>query len=183
MHQFEIQPANRSSTSPIKPEEKVAAANRDRILLTRIFALLICLIAIVNILPSYLFWHRWSQQIAPPTLPGWVYWQVFVAGLCLTYAVFLVQIADWTALMSVSIMSLILAMGYGLITVSLILGGANSPAARWLALDGPTLDRGTTWCAAMLCTATLISYLGGRESSRWKRSQQLLEKVSPSRAS
>ncbi len=163
------------------PEAKVAAANRDRVLLTRVFGILICLVGSINMVPSYLFWNRWSQQITPPPLPHWVYWQVFIAALCLVYAIFLWQIADWSALKSVSIVMLIMAMGYGLITISLILGGAQSPAARWLSLDGQTLDRGKTWCATMLCVVTLISYLGGRESSKWKRSNQLLEKIDSDR--
>ncbi len=175
MDPIEIQ--TKSSSPSATPQAKVAAANRDRVLLTRVFGMLICLVGIVNMVPSYLFWNRWSQQIAAPPLPQWVYWQVFVAALCLVYAVFLCQIADWSALKSVSFMMLIMAMGYGLITASLALGGLQSPAARWLSLDGQTLDRGKTWCATMLCVATLISYLGGRESSKWKRANQLLDKI------
>jgi len=124
-----------------------------------------------------LFWNRWSEQILAPTLPQWVYWQVFIAALCLVYAVFLIQIADWSALKSVSIVMLVVAMGYGLVTASLVLGGVQSPAARCLSLDGQTLDRGKIWCATMLCIATLISYFGGRESSKWKRANFLLDKT------
>jgi len=163
------------------PEAKVAAANRDRVLLTRVFGVLICLVAIVNMAPSYLFWNRWSQQIEAPPLPQWVYWQVFAAALCLVYAVFLLQIADWSALQSVSVVMLIMAMGYGLVTISLVLGEAQSPAARWLSLDGQALDRGKTWCATMLCIATLISYLGGRESSKWKQANLLMDKINSDR--
>ena len=102
---------------------------------------------------------------------------MFIAALCLVYVVFLWQIADWSALKSVSIVMLIVAMGYGLITVSLVLGGVQSPAARWFSLDDQILDRGKIWCATMLCVATLISYLGGRASSKWKRANLLMDKV------
>ena len=155
----------------------VAAANRDRSVLTRVFGALICLVGIINMVPSYLFWNRWSQQIEAPALPQWVYWQVFIAALCLVYAVFVCQIADWSALKSVSIVMLVMAMGYGLVTASLVLGGEQSPAARWLSLDSQAFDRGKTWCATMLCVATLISYLGGRESSKWKRANLLMDKT------
>ena len=155
----------------------MATANRHRVLITRRFSVLICLVGVVNMVPSYLFWNWWSQQIAAQPLPQWVYWQVFIAGLCFVYAVFLWQIADWSALKSVSTVMLIMAMGYGLITVSLVLGGAQSPAARWFALDGQIFERGKTWCATMLCVATLISYFGGRRSSKWKRANLLLDKI------
>jgi len=170
-----------ASPSVATSASKVATANRDRVLLTRAVGILIFLVGIVNMVPSYLFWSRWSQQIVAPPLPQWVYWQVFIAALCLVYAVFLWQIADWSALKSVAIVMLIIAMGYGLITVSLMLGGEQSPAARWLSLKGQTLDRGQTWCATMLCVATLISYLGGRESSKWKRANSLLDKINSDR--
>ena len=177
MDPIEIQTSESLSPSAATPEAKVAAANRDRVLLTHFFSFLIFLTGVINIFPSYVFWSRWSQQIAAPPLPHWVYWQVFIGALCWVYAIFLWQIADWTALKSVSFVMLIMAMGYGLISASLILGGAQSPAARWLSLEGPILDRGTTWCATMLCVATLISYLGGREASKWKRANQLLDKI------
>ena len=160
------------SSSPLE-----AAANRDRSVLRRVFGNLIFLFGVINMAPTFLFWNRWSEQILAPTLPQWVYWQVFIAALCLVYAVFLIQIADWSALKSVSIVMLVVAMGYGLVTASLVLGGAQSPAARWLSLDGQTLDRGKIWCATMLCIATLISYFGGRESSKWKRANFLLDKT------
>jgi len=136
----------------------VAAANRDRGVLRRVFGNLIFLFGVINMAPTLLFWNRWSEQILAPTLPQWVYWQIFIAAICLVYAVFLIQIADWSALKSVSIVMLVMAMGYGLVTASLVLGGAQSPAARWLSLDAQVLDRGKTWCATMLCVATLISY-------------------------
>ena len=164
-------------TESSSPEAEIAAANRDRVLLTRVFGIAISLVGIANMVPSYLFWNRWSQQIAAPPLPQWVYWQVFIAALCLVYVVFLWQIADWSALKSVSIVMLIMAMGYGLVTVSLVLGGVQSPAARWFSLDDQILDRGKIWCATMLCVATLISYLGGRASSKWKRANLLMDKV------
>jgi len=155
----------------------VAAANRDRSVLRRVFGNLIFLFGVINMAPTFLFWNRWSEQILAPTLPQWVYWQVFIAALCLVYAVFLIQIADWSALKSVSIVMLVVAMGYGLVTASLVLGGAQSPAARWLSLDAQVLDRGKTWCATMLCVATLISYFGGRESSKWKQANLLMDKI------
>ena len=178
MPDIDIQPDNRHHKQRSTPAEKAAQAHRDRVLLTRLFAVMVLLTGCFSIVPPAMFWNRWSQQLDPAAIPRWVILQTFVAGMCVVYAVFLLQIADWSALKAVSVVMLVLAMAYGLISVSLLLGGGNGPIAQILHLEGATLDRATKWSAAMLCVTTLISYLGGREASKWQRTCQLVHRMS-----
>ena len=177
MPDINIQPDNPHAQLHKTPAEKAAQVHRDRVLLTRLFAVMVLLTGGFSIIPPAMFWNRWIQQLDPAAIPRWVIWQTFVAGLCVVYAVFLLQIADWSALKAVSVVMLILAMAYGLISVSLLLGGGNGPIARTFNIEGATLNQATKWSAAMLCVTTLISYLGGREASKWQRTAQLLAKT------
>ena len=90
------------------------------------------------------------------------------------YAIFLLQVADWASLRAVSFAMLAIAMTFGLLSTGLIVGDGSGFVPKFLELEGSLVQRAGFWCVAMLCVATLASYLGGRESARWQRAEKLL---------
>lgn len=147
----------------------------DRIVLARFLAVCLIGVAIVNVVPAVIYWYRWSSMdVVESSLPRWVYLQVFAALLHVVYAIFLVQVADWASLRAVSYAMLAVAMTFGLLSTGLIVGDGSGSVPKFLELEGSLVQRAGLWCVAMLCVATLASYLGGRESARWQRAEKLL---------
>lgn len=146
----------------------------DRIVLGRFLAVCLLGIALVNVIPAALYWYRWAAEDSASPLPRWVYLQAFSALLHVVYAIFLVQVADWASLRAVSWAMLVIAMSFGLLSTGLIVGDGSGFVPQFLELQGSLVRRAGLWCVAMLCVATLASYLGGRESARWQRAEQLL---------
>ncbi len=178
---------NPSETSPTRSEfslQKRAVHSRtDRILLAKIFAALLCLVATINLVPALYCWMRWVQFGEPVELARWMYLQVFVAALHLIYAVFLLQIPDWSALRTVAIASLVFAFVFGTVSTGLLLGDGQGLIANFLEIPYSLTTRASIWCVAMLCLSTLISYLSGREAENWRRAEQLLREILHSKSS
>jgi hypothetical protein len=155
-------------------ESRFRKSHDDRVVLARFLAACLVGIAIVNVIPAVLYWYRWTalDQVTP--LPRWVYLQIFAALLHVVYAVFLLQVSDWASLRAVSFAMLAIAMAFGLLSVGLIFGDGSDFVPQFLGLEAAMIRRAGLWCVAMLCVATLASYLGGRESARWQRAETLL---------
>ena len=128
----------------------------------------------MNVIPAVLYWYRWSSLDQLTPLPRWVYLQIFAALMHVVYAVFLIQVPDWASLRAVSYAMLAIAMTFGLLSVGLIVGEGSRFVPQFLGLEANLVQRAGLWCVAMLCVATLASYLGGRESARWQRAEKLL---------
>ena len=158
-------------------ESRMQNSQSDRIVLSRFFALSLCVVAIVNLIPTLHFWYDWAQTIDHSPLPRWIYLQFFVAAIHGIYALFLFQVPDWSALRAVSVAMLIVAFGFGLVSASLLAGGGQGAAASFLGLSFDVMRQAAIWCVAMLCLATLMCYWGGREAGNWQRAEQLLEEI------
>ncbi len=93
------------------------------------------------------------------------------------YAVYLVQIPDWSALKTVSIAMLVVATLFGSISTGLVTGGGQGAVASFLELPLVMSYQASIWCVAMLLLSTLMCYLGGREALNWQRTEQLLREI------
>lgn len=180
-----IETANNSKPQHQSKQDVIAArvqrAKNDRIVLSRFFAICLCLVAIVNMVPAIYYWHGWSVNAEIQPLPRWTYLQIFVAALHFVYAVYLVQVSDWAALKTVCIAMGIVGAIFAAVAVGLALGmsqgGTQGNVARFLNLPYSLVRSAGVWCVAMLCLATLISYLTGREAANWQRIEQLVKRV------
>ena len=177
--EFEPPKNNRLKVQEIKSRTELAT--EDRILLARVYAGLICVVGVINLLPFAISWVQAYQVGDLFTLDRWMYLQVFLAGLHFVYAIFLVQVSDWAALRTVAVAMLLIAMMFGAVTTGILLGGDGGSIPQFLELRGDLLRRGTYWCVALLVMTTLFSYMSGRESSNWKRTEQLLGEILASR--
>ena len=155
-------------------ESRFRKSHDDRVVLARFLAACLVGIAIVNVVPAVVYWYRWTAMDQVTPLPRWIYLQIFAALLHVVYAVFLLQVSDWASLRAVSFAMLAIAMAFGLLSVGLIFGDGSDSVPQFLGLEPGLVRRAGLWCVAMLCVATLASYLGGRESARWQRAEKLL---------
>ena len=165
---------DREVSKPDLMTTRIDRARKDRIVLARFFAACLCIVAIVNMVPAIYHWSQWSEVAELQQLPRWTYLQIFVAAMHFVYAFYLFQINDWSALRTVSIVMIIVGSIFGAVSAGLALGGAQGSIARFLNLPYVMIRSASVWCVAMLCLATLTSYLVGREATNWRRIEQLI---------
>ncbi len=166
-----------STNTQTRLRRRVSSANADRAMLSRFFAVCLCVVAAINLAPATYFWIQWSQTFESTALPRWIYLQAFIAAMHLIYAVFLVQIRDWSALKAVSIAMLAVAFVFGLVSTGLIAGSGQGIIAQFLELPHVLTSKASIWCVAMLCLSTLMCYMGGRVAVNWQRTEQLLREI------
>ena len=158
-------------------EGRIQRARQDRILLSRIAAVFIILVGLINLAPAMFHWYQWSQDPLAVELPRWIYFLVFIAAIHFLYALFVLQIPDWSALRSVSVVMLIEAAVCGFVSVGILLGGANSPTVSYLGLQYSMLNSASIWCVAMLLLAIVTCYLTAKESFNWQQIDRLLQQA------
>ncbi len=158
-------------------EKRTRQAQADRVTLTRFFAGFLVVVGLINLGPAVYCWWEWSQADAGILLPRWIYLQIFVAVLHIVYAILLLQVPDWSALKSIAFVMLVFAFVYGLFSMGLVVSGSTGLLARFLQVPGSLSQKACIWCVAMLVLATLASYLAGRESNHWQRTEKLLAEV------
>ncbi len=156
---------------------RLAVARRDRILLSRFLAMVMLLVAAINMAPAIDHWYRWSRESLGAALPAWTYVQIFVAALHVVYAVFVFQVPDWSSLKAVSVFLLTVAAVYGFIAAALWTGGIQGNVASWLGLSTLMLKDATIWCVAMLLLATMAALVVGREASNWQRTERVYHQI------
>lgn len=172
-----FEPENQSSNGVSAIEIRTRRANADRVTLTRFFAAMLVFVGLVNFAPAIYCWYTWSQVDIDFLLPRWIYLQIFIAVLHLVYAVLLLQVPDWSTLRSIAVVMLAFAFVFGLFSMGLLTTGGNGLLAQFLQVPDSLGRQACIWCVAMLCLATLASYLAGRESNNWQRTERLLAEI------
>lgn len=156
-------------------QEKLQNANAERMILGRIFAFCLCIVALINAFPAMYQWIAWLGHPEIQPLPRWTYLQIFLGAIYFVYAIFLAQIPDWSAMRSVSAFLLVSAFLFGTISTSLLLGGGSGVVSEFFGIPFSMNRRACIWCVAMLCLATLMSYWAGKESWHWQKADALLK--------
>lgn len=157
--------------------ERVKKSRSDRVFLCRCVGIFLFMLAIANVIPAAMQLYE-NSEVAPDTMARWIYLQLLAAFLHAIYAVFVLQISDWSTLRSASIFALIFAAVFGFVAVSLLLSGADGPVAEFLELPFSLVQRATVWSVTMLLLLLVGSYIAGTEAATWKKMERLFLQVS-----
>lgn len=104
----------------------------------------------------------------------WAYLLLLLGLVQVAYAIYVVQLPDWSTVWVIAVMSLIVASGYAMFLAVTLLASHQSSVLRALDLHRVAEGRAGGWCFIMLCTTCLTAYFAGRLSVRWRRDYQRL---------
>lgn len=110
--------------------------------------------------------------------PTWVWLAMFAAVLQGLFIVWMVVTPDWATLRVVTLFFLLVALGYGLVTLRALGASLDEPLPWGLDSVRPWAPR---WCASVLLITTLGAYLCGHLSVRWRRAFKLGQAVKSAR--
>jgi hypothetical protein len=131
-------------------------------------------LALFSVLPAA--WNVVEATRAAGRLEAdrWALLVMWLALVQLAYAVYLVHLPDWASVWVVSVATLVLAAVYAMLLGVLLWSSGEGGVLALLGLDGAELyrtsgvDRRAVWCLAMLGLTSLLAYLSGRMSMRWR---------------
>ncbi len=127
-------------------------------------------VAAIGILPavyiSYLAWAGDSQQAAIPT---WALLTYLVAILHLAYAIYLVQLPDWSTVWVTTAITLMTSAAYATLLGLRLLVSDQHRLIHFLQLDINRFHAGQEagWCFIMLMLTGVVSYFAGRSALHW----------------
>jgi hypothetical protein len=162
--------------------QRLKGANADRQVLARILGCVVAALAVIHALPGLFNGFNHPPIFEKPFVPRWVYLQFFVAGLHILYVILILQIPDWSTLRAVAAAMLAFAFTFGILCTALLFEAGEGTVTNFLALSQSTVQNATIWCALMLCLATAMALISGKEARDWRRAEQLMVEILANRA-
>lgn len=184
-------PADAAVVSPPAPAEQPSPApprlpgfEHDATKRTGVYqlGLTVILAAVFGIVPAIMdIFDHLRSPISPGVAP-WAYLLLLAGTVQMAYAMYVMQLVDWSSVRMVSVFLLVLAAGYAMLLGLLLLGDRQNPVILTLGL-GDKLDghKATGWCLVMVSITGWLAYFAGRMSARWRYAFSILTSVMASR--
>lgn len=103
-------------------------------------------------------------------------WSLLLGTLSLVmivYAIFLVQVNDWSAFWVVAIANLAAAFVFVSVSIGLFIGGSQGQMALSLELPSVMVPKATIWCLIVVILVGSIGYWCGHEALVWRKHERL----------
>ncbi|MEX0818388.1 MAG: hypothetical protein WD070_02310 [Pirellulaceae bacterium] len=146
-------------------------ANRKEVATVRWLAAAILLTGLVGVVPAGIDIVEHSLSQTSGGLSRWACALLLVGVVQCAYAVYLVQLPDWSSVGVVTCVTLAIAAGYAAMFGLTLLSSDQGHFVQLLDLaDRLRGGKATAWCLIMLSLMSLTSYFSGRLGVRWRNS-------------
>lgn len=132
-------------------------------------ALGVIFVALINIAPAF---HQGMQALrneAPQPFARWTYGALILGLIQMAYAVYLIQLPDWSSVWVVAVLSLVTTTLYAALVSVVLLGGNDSSLFQSLQLAHGSRRSAALWCLIMLIISASLTYFAGRVGIRWQK--------------
>jgi hypothetical protein len=94
------------------------------------------------------------------------------------YAIYLIQLPDWTTVWMVTLFALASAALYAMALGLTVISGEDGWLVRFLQLhDKVAGGKAALWCLCMMSVMTLLAFFAGRVSVRWRQAEAVLREA------
>ena len=147
--------------------------DRDKRRLVLHLGLSIAATAVVGALPAVLaLAEQFGTESFLPT-ERWIQVLLFITGIQIAYALYLVQLPDWSSVRVVSLVLMLVTAAYAMVLGVAIMSKEQSHIVRALDLIGRLQGgKALSWCFLMLCLTGSVAYFSGRIGVRWYRAER-----------
>ena len=144
-------------------------ADRDKIATVRWLAAAILITSLVGMVPAAIDVIEHMLSDTSNGVSRWACGLLLVGVLQCAYAVYLVQLPDWSSVGVVTVFTLAIAAGYAALFGLTLLSSDQGHFVQILDLaDRLRGGKATAWCLIMLSLMSLTSYFSGRIGVRWR---------------
>ena len=131
-------------------------------------------LALVGMIPGVLEVVRHFQDFDSQGVESWAYFVFFFSGIQLAYAIYMVQLPDWSTARVVMIVSALVSVLYATFMGVALMAGADNAIIAALGLSTQqTAGYVTPWCCMMTMLMSLLTYFLVRTTLRWQRVYEL----------
>jgi hypothetical protein len=135
---------------------------------TKWLAWVLVAVAVCGATPAVLDIVSHLRTVGSPAVAVWAYLSLWIALIEISYAIYLVQLPDWSSVWVATLVTLAIAASYAMLLGLTYLSPVDGWLVRALDLsDHLAGGRAAGFCFIMVCLTSLVSYLSGRMSVRW----------------
>lgn len=118
------------------------------------------------------YWKNPEEQF----VARWALLLLALGCLQAAFAFYVWQLADWTSLWVLTILSLAVASGFAMMLGVILVAGQESQLVAALQLQDRLIgNKAQLWCLCMIAVYTVLAFFAGRACTFWHRREQLLE--------
>lgn len=168
--------ANASPGPEPEPREVVRGVEHDPGKKWTVYQLGACLaiLACVGMIPGILEVVRHTQDFDSRGIERFAYFVFFFSGIQLIYAIYMVQLPDWSTARVVMVVSAMVSVLYAIsMGVALMAGNDNAIIAAFGLSAQQSAGYVSMWCCMMTLLMSLLTYFLVRTSLRWQRAYEL----------
>lgn len=144
-------------------------ADRDKVATVRWLAAALLITGLVGMVPAIIDVVEHMLSETSDGVSRWACALLLIGMLQSAYAMYLVQLPDWSSVWVVTIFTLALAAGYAAMFGLTLLSTDQGHFVQILELaDRVHGGKATAWCLIMLSLMSLTSYFSGRVGVRWR---------------
>ena len=144
-------------------------ADRDKVATVRWLAAALLITSLIGIVPAIIDVVEHSLSDTSDGLSRWACGLLLVGVLQCAYAIYLIQLPDWSSVWVVTGFTLVIAASYAAMFGLTLLSSDQGHFVQILDLaDRLRGGKATAWCLIMLSLMSLTSYFSGRVGARWR---------------
>lgn len=173
----------RKDIAPEEPEREVVRGYEHDVYRRRTvywLGIAFILAACFGAIPAVMNIVQNLRALEPAGVCRWAYVLLLASAIQLAYAVYLMQLPDWSTAWVVALVTLVMATGYAMfLAIAIaILARPDSQIIDILQLaDNGYGKKAAGWCLIMLSISSLLAYFSGRISVRWRRAYDLVTRT------
>jgi hypothetical protein len=164
----EVEQALSPVVHPLAPERE------NRLAVYQLVAALVAA-ALFSVAPAVWDVIEYVQIPESQFVARWALVLLLLGGVQVAYALYLVQLPDWTTVWVVTIYSLVLAAIYAAVLGLVLISREQGLVVNALQLaDKLEGGKAILWCLCMVSLSTILAFFAGRLSARWHKTEMLL---------
>ena len=134
--------------------------------------------ALFSLFPSMWDLIDYLQNLQGAAVARWAIVVGVLAAVQIAYAIYLIQLPDWTTVWMVTLFALGCAAIYAMALGLTVISGKDGSLVHFLQLSEQiAAGRAPLWCLCMMSVMTLLAFFAGRISVRWRQAETVLREA------
>lgn len=151
-------------------EEAGVVHDLDRVQSVYIFGAAVAVLAVISVVPGLGDVVDHFRSYDSPGIDVWALLTIALGGIQFAYAVYVIQIPDWSTVRMAAGYLVLVAAFYALVLGVAMVVDRQNGFVSFLQIDQEQQDgRAAGWSFIMLCLTGALCYMAGRLAMRWKR--------------
>ena len=163
---------------PLPEPAPLIVHSRQQVLIVFQLAAAVIAAALFSLFPSVWDLIDFLQNPQGAAVGRWAIVIGMLAVVQIAYAIYLIQLPDWTTVWMVTLFALGCAALYAMALGLTVISGKDGSLVHFLQLSEQVAGgKAPLWCLCMMSVMTLLAFFAGRLSVRWRQAEAVMREA------